>query len=285
MARLIEGKSLADEKMTELAGRVKRMSETNGLVPSLKLLQVGDVEESSIYARAKIKRGKKIGADVSLEKLPSDTTEKELREAIEKYGKDPEINGIMVETPLPGSMNFFSIVESIPYYKDVDGMTPFNHGRISLNNEFLNPATPSSVATLIEREKVNTGEMVTIINRSPIVGKPLSHMLLNRNFTVNVCHSKTVDLREVSRRSKVVVVAVGREKFLDRSFVTENSIVIDVGINYSDNGITGDADFDDLKDYVEAITPVPGGVGPLTATYIFENLVKATEFQLANFRK
>lgn len=280
MARLIEGKSLADEKMNELAHRIQRMKEDHGRVPSLKLLQVGDVEESSIYARAKIKRGKKIGAEVTLEKLPGDITESELREAIEKYGKDPEVNGMMVETPLPKSMNFFSIVESIPYYKDVDGMTPFNHGRISLNNEFLNPATPSSVVMLIEKEKVNIGEMVTIINRSPIVGKPLSHMLLNRNFTVNVCHSKTVDLREVSKRSKVVVVAVGRENFLDRSYVTDKSIVIDVGINYSEKGISGDANFDDLKDYVEAITPVPGGVGPLTATFIFENLVKATEFQL-----
>lgn len=281
MSRLISGKEIANKKMEEIRNKFSDLKDEHGLIPHLKLIQLGDVESSTIYANTKIKRGKKLGVEVSLDRLPSSYSEKDLRSEISKYANDPSIHGIMVETPLPSGMNFYSVVEEIPFYKDVDGMSPFNQGRISVKNEFLNPGTPSAVVTLLEQENLNPGDMVTIINRSPIVGKPLSHMLLNRDFTVNVCHSKTKNIREMAKMAQVVVVAVGRIGFLDKSYVTEDSIVIDVGINYTDTGIVGDADFEEIKDYVKAITPVPGGVGPLTSTFIFENLLKAVEFQLA----
>ncbi|CAC12027.1 methylenetetrahydrofolate dehydrogenase (NADP+) related protein [Thermoplasma acidophilum] len=274
--KILRGEEIAEKKAENLHGIIER----SGLEPSLKLIQIGDNEAASIYARAKIRRGKKIGIAVDLEKY-DDISMKDLLKRIDDLAKDPQINGIMIENPLPKGFDYYEIVRNIPYYKDVDALSPYNQGLIALNREFLVPATPRAVIDIMDYYGYHENT-VTIVNRSPVVGRPLSMMLLNRNYTVSVCHSKTKDIGSMTRSSKIVVVAVGRPGFLNREMVTPGSVVIDVGINYVNDKVVGDANFEDLSEYVEAITPVPGGVGPITATNILENVVKAAEFQKNN---
>ncbi|BAB60189.1 methylene-tetrahydrofolate dehydrogenase [Thermoplasma volcanium GSS1] len=271
--KLLKGEEIAEKKAEELKERIEKM----GVSPRLVLLQVGNYSAATIYARAKIKRGKKIGADVVLEKY-EDLTKQELVRRIEELSADKDVNGIMVENPLPKTIDYYDIVKSIPYYKDVDALSPYNQGSIAINREFLVPATAMAVVDILKYygyEKTTA----TIINRSPVVGRPLSMMMLNRDYTVSICHSKTPDIRSIAKASKIIVVAVGRPGFLDDTYVTESSVVIDVGINYVQDKVIGDIDFDKVSEKVEAVTPVPGGVGPITATNILSNLVKAAEYQ------
>ncbi len=278
MTEQILGGPLAEKMVQSLKTRVNLLK-GDGIDPHLFLVQVGDDEATETYVRAKIKRGSKIGIRVSHQKFDANITYESLREEINNISLREDVSGVMVENPLPKHLDFFKVVENIPFYKDVDGMTPTSQGMIALRNEFLVPATAAAVVELISNIKPPQGSSVAIINRSPIVGKPLSMMLINRDYTVTVCHSKTPDIRKVTRASDIIVPAVGKLNFLDRSYVNENSIIVDVGINAVENGIKGDADYEDLNGYVKAITPVPGGVGPLTATLIMENTVRAAEYR------
>lgn len=281
MTEQILGGPLAERMIQSLKTRVDNLK-SEGIEPHLFLIQVGGDEAAETYVRAKIKRGKKIGITVSHQQFDADITYAKLKSEIANISDRKDVTGVMVENPLPKHLDFFKVVEGIPFFKDVDGMTPSSQGMIALRNEFLTPATAAAVVELISSVSPPRGASVAIINRSPIVGKPLSMMLVNRDYTVTICHSKTPDIRDVTKRSDIVVVAVGRINFLDRTYVSEKSIVIDVGINAVDNGIRGDANYEELDGYVKAITPVPGGVGPLTATLIMENAVRSAEYQKAN---
>ncbi|KAA8923217.1 MAG: bifunctional 5,10-methylenetetrahydrofolate dehydrogenase/5,10-methenyltetrahydrofolate cyclohydrolase [Thermoplasma sp.] len=274
--KMLTGEEIAEEKAKVLRERIQELD----LQPSLKLIQIGNDEAASIYARAKIRRGKNVGIKVDLEKY-EDISVEDLVKRIKEIADDPDINGLMIENPLPKGFDYYEIVKNIPYYKDVDALSPYNQGLIALNREFLVPATPRAVIDILDHYGYHENT-VTVINRSPVVGRPLSMMLLNRNYTVSVCHSKTPDIASMARSSKIVVVAVGRPGFLKRDMVTPGSVVIDVGINYVSDKVVGDTDFNDISNYVEAITPVPGGVGPITATNILENVVRAAEFQKKN---
>ncbi|OWP56977.1 MAG: bifunctional 5,10-methylene-tetrahydrofolate dehydrogenase/5,10-methylene-tetrahydrofolate cyclohydrolase [Thermoplasmatales archaeon B_DKE] len=278
MTVILNGTPIAESIIKALKGRVEALK-SHGVEPHLFLIQVGRNEAIETYVRAKIRRGAKIGIKVSHKILDENITYEALNKEIANISGMSDVNGVMIENPLPKHLDFFKAVESIPFYKDVDGMTPTNQGMIALKNEFLTPATAAAVTKILTELHLPGGTTATIINRSPIVGKPLAMMLLNRDFTVTVCHSKTGDIRSISRNSQVLVTAVGTPNFIDRSYVTEDSIVVDVGINPVDGGIRGDANYEELFGYVRAITPVPGGVGPITATQIMENTVKATEYQ------
>ncbi len=278
MTTLLDGKDIASRIMEKLRENFSSIEEEYGVRASLRLILVGGDDAAAIYAKAKLKRAKRLNVDAKLLKFPEETSMKELISEITSLSSDRDVNGIMIENPLPKGLDFYSLADTIPYYKDVDGTSSRNQGLIVNRREFMTPATAAAVVAIMEH--YNLSGKVTIINRSPVVGRPLINMLLNRNNTVSVCHSKTPDLSEYTRIADVVVVAIGKPLFFGKSYFTERSSVIDVGINYVEDSIKGDADFTELNGYVEAITPVPGGVGPVTASLIFENLYKGTLFQL-----
>ena len=280
---LIDGKAVANEKRLRLKESIDSIKSDYVVAPSLRLISVGEDPSSASYIRSKMKYGERLGANVELTTLPEDSKDSEVIDTILRFSKDSATHGILIEAPLPGRLDHTGIAQFINPVKDVDCITALNQGKIALNRESVLPATAESIRTLIELQKPERGSTVTIINRSPVIGRPLSLMLLNRDYTVNVCHSKTKDIASISRRSDIVVVGVGRANFLTEEYVGEHSIVIDAGINYSNGSLVGDADFENIKDRVKAITPVPGGVGPVTTACIFENLVKAAESQLKNF--
>ena len=243
----------------------------NGRKPSLVSVIIGDSKEAEVYAQAKSRSGKRIGVDVTLRNIDPAMGQRRIEDEIRKLSQDVNVDGIILENPVPGELDYLSILSCISPLKDVDCMTPYNQGLIAMKSGVVFPATADAVDQIL-RENFPDARDVTIINRSVVVGKPLSMILLNRDCTVTVCHSKTRDLEKKCRDADAIVVAVGHENFLTRNYVTENSIVIDVGINSTGNGIKGDADFASLIGYVKAITPVPGGVGKVTSIKIFQNL-------------
>ncbi len=281
VTKILDGNEIAKKKMDDLRARVEKLPAR----PVFNLIQIGNDESSNIYVRAKMKRSRSVGIEAKLFKYDS-ITEKELIQILREFSEDRNVNAIMLENPLPTGFDYYDIAKNITYYKDVDALSPVNQGSLNINREFMVPATPKAVVDILDHYGYNYKNVssVTIINHSPVVGRPLSMMLLNRNYTVTVCHIFTADVRRYTRNSKVIVVAVGKPGFLDRSFVNPDSVIIDVGINYVNDTVTGDVKTDDVNGYVEALTPVPGGVGPVTATNILENVVRTAEFQMGNFR-
>lgn len=275
---LLDGKVVASEKMERLKSEIKGIIEKYGIEPELKLIQVGNDPASTIYANSKIKRGTKLGINVTLEKFDNITMDK-LVDYIKDANANPRINGIMVESPLPPPLNFQEVVDNISFYKDTDGMTSFNQGNLYTKNEMIAPATARAVVDILEYYKIQPGN-ACIINRSAVVGRPLAMLLLNRDYTVTLCHSKTVDIKRIARENNVLVVAIGKPDYIDESYVTSESTVIDVGINYSGNKISGDVNFDSVSNKAKNITPVPGGVGIVTATDIFENFLNGLKYQI-----
>ncbi len=277
---LLDGKIVANEKMTKIKSEIDSIKDKFKITPYLHLIQVGNNSASTIYANSKIKRGRKLGIEVELEKFDA-IDQQLLVDHIKSLNAKKDVNGIMIESPLPDGMSFYEAVNNITFYKDSDGMTAYNQGNLSMKNEMIAPATARAVIDILEYYKVS-GKRVCIINRSSVVGRPLAMLLLNRDYTVTICHSKTADIKKICRENDTVVVAVGSPAFLTMDYVTEQSTVIDVGINYSEEKITGDADFDGIKDFVENITPVPGGIGIVTATDIFENFLNGLKYQIEN---
>lgn len=280
---IIDGKSVAAEMKNNLKERVASFRKSHGFAPVLRLVSVGADSAAESYIRSKMKYGEKLGVSVELASLDSGSTQEQVADALKKYSADGETHGIVLEAPLPKGLSHTDIAQNISPLKDVDCITAMNQGRIALNRENLLPATAEAIRTLIEMQDPPEGAVVTIINRSPVIGRPLSNMLLNRNFTVNVCHSRTRDIAAIARQSDIIVVGVGRAGFLTEKYVTEKSIVVDAGINYANGKLTGDADYEGIHDKVKAITPVPGGVGPVTTAVMFRNLMDAAEEQMKNF--
>lgn len=274
---ILDGKQMADELMVDLRKKFTQIEEAVGRKVSMRIILVGDDEGARIYADAKIRRAAKLNVDASLTKFPSDVDKAEVLQKVSEFSSDDSVNGIMVENPLPKGMDFYEIVDRIPYFKDIDGTSTTNQGLIVNRREFLTPAT--ALASVRIMEKYGLKGNVTIVNRSPVVGRPLINMLLNRDYTVSVCHSKTRNISEYTKNADIVIAAVGKPSFFGREYFGGHSNIIDVGINYVDNKIRGDADFDSLDGYVNSITPVPGGVGPVTATLIFENLYRGAVLQ------
>ncbi|MGC8608850.1 MAG: tetrahydrofolate dehydrogenase/cyclohydrolase catalytic domain-containing protein [Thermoplasmata archaeon] len=279
VTRMLDGNEIAKKKMADLTSRVEKLPSK----PTLALIQIGNDESSNVYVRAKMKRAHSVGIEAKLYKYET-MTQPELLERLKEFSDDSSVNAIMIENPLPPGFDYYEIAKAIPYYKDVDALSPVNQGSLNINREFMVPATPRAVVDILDYYGYDYKSVssVAIINHSPVVGRPLSMMLLNRNYTVTICHVFTADVRRYTRNAKVVVVAVGKPDFLDRSYVNTDSIVIDVGINYVNGSVKGDVKYDDLNGFIEALTPVPGGVGPVTATNILENVVRTSEFQMKN---
>ncbi len=278
MSILLDGKKLAKELTNTQKERVSDLKK-EGVVPKLTAVLIGDDPASAVYVRMKEKRCKKIGIDSEVIRLPESTPEKDLIELIDKLNDDPSTSGILTQLPLPDHIKEQTILERISTKKDVDCFHPFSVGRLMIGDPVFLPATPAGVIKLLERYSAPfEGKHAVVLGRSNIVGKPVSILLLQKHCTVTICHSRTVDLPSITRDADILVVATGRPKMVGIDWVKEGAWVVDVGTNRLDDGsLCGDVDYNAVKDKVHAISPSPGGVGPMTITMLMENTIKAVE--------
>ena len=276
MALIIDGKKISTEIKDETRDKVAELKAA-GKEISLAVVQVGDNPASCVYVRNKKKACEYVGIKSVSHELPEETTEAELLELIDKLNNDDTINGILVQLPLPSHMDENKVIDAISPYKDVDGFHLMNVGALSTGQNGFISCTPYGIIQLLKRSGIEiAGKHCVVIGRSNIVGKPMSMLLLRENGTVTVVHSKTQNMKEITKQADILVVAIGKPKFVDETFVKEGAVVIDVGINRDeDNKICGDVDYDKVFDKVSAITPVPGGVGPMTIAMLMNNCLEA----------
>ena len=280
---ILDGKAFAKKIESKIAQEALEFQKIYNMRASLHTILIGDDEASKIYARTKIKTLKNLNMDGEIHQLPATSSQEEVINMIKDLSSRKDVHGIMVEMPIPKNLDKNAILSNINPIKDVDGQNPINLGLLMLGIEDHVPSTPRAVIRILEEYNVQiSGKNVCIINRTPVVGKPLTMLLLNRDATVQVCHSKTRNLDVLTKSSDIVVVAVGKPFFLKENMVNENSIVIDVGINSYNGKIVGDADFDHLLNKVAMITPVPGGVGSVTTMLIVEQTLRNAQTLMKN---
>lgn len=276
MAKILSGKEVSDRIKEELKDEVQKLKE-QGIFTGLAVIIVGDDPASRVYVNNKKKACEQLGIYSEEYALAGDTSEDELIRLIEKLNKDNGISGILVQLPLPKQINEQRVLESINYKKDVDAFHPVNVGKIMTGNYDFVPCTPAGIMELIKESGVLVeGRECVVVGRSNIVGKPMSMLLLHQNGTVTVCHSRTRNLKEKTQNADILVVAVGKPNFVTGDMIKEGAVVIDVGINRLENKkLVGDVDFESAEKVAGAITPVPGGVGPMTIAMLMKNTVKA----------
>ena len=278
MAIIIDGKELAKKIRANLKIECEELKNKQ-INPKLAVIMVGDDPASKVYVRNKSKVCEDVGIEYKEYLLSSTTTQKELIELIEKLNQDKTINGILLQSPIPANLDINEAFRTISPQKDVDGFNPVNVGKLVLNQDTFVSCTPYGIMKMFEEYNIDlTGKNVVILGRSNIVGKPLMHCCLNKNATV--CHSKTQNLAQKAKEADILISAIGKAQFVTADMVKENAVVIDVGINRLENGkITGDVDFENVKEKASYITPVPGGVGPMTIAMLMNNVIKATKRQ------
>ncbi len=280
MAVIVDGKEVAKKTREGLKKDVEELKQ-KGITPKLTVIMVGDNQASKVYIKQKSKACNDVGVEYEEYFLGTETTQKELLDLIDKLNHDKSVNGILLQSPLPAHLDINEAFRAIDYRKDVDGFHPMNVGKLVLGQDTFVSCTPYGIMRLFEEYKIDLcGKNVVIIGRSNIVGKPLVQCCLNNNATVTVCHSKTKDVKEVAKNADVVVVAIGKPNFVKSDMIKENAVVIDVGINRLDTGkLVGDVDFETVSKKASYITPVPGGVGPMTVAMLMNNVVKAAKQQ------
>lgn len=284
-AQIIDGKAIAADVRKEVAADVKALKETHGFTPGLAVVLVGEDPASKVYVKNKAAQTVECGMESFEYKLPAETSEQEILALVEKLNASPEVNGILVQLPLPKHVNAERVLNSIHPDKDVDGFHPTNVGRLWIGERALVPCTPTGSAILAKRAVADlTGMNAVIIGRSNIVGKPMAALLLRESCTVTIAHSRTKDLPGVVRQADLVIAAVGRPEMVKADWIKPGAVVIDVGINRvpSDNGKTklvGDVAYVECAEVAGAITPVPGGVGPMTIACLLQNTVVAAKIQ------
>lgn len=280
MAKLIDGKAISAQIKDEVKEAVSKLKES-GVTVSLAVIQVGADPASSVYVKNKKKACEYCGINSLSYELPESTKEEELLDLIRELNDRSDCNGILVQLPLPSHINEERILDEISPLKDVDGFHPMNVGALSIGKKGFVSCTPAGVIELIKRSGYEiAGKECVVIGRSNIVGKPMAMLLLKENGTVTVTHSKTADLRAVTKRADILVVAIGKPKMIDASYVKEGAVVIDVGIHRdADNKLCGDVDFESVEPVAEAITPVPGGVGPMTIAMLMKNCLTSVGLQ------
>lgn len=275
---LLNGKELAQKLQQEMTQEVTVLKE-KGLQPGLAVILVGEDPASQVYVRNKERAANNIGMYSVVYRLPETTSEAALIAKIEELNQDDKIHGILVQLPLPKHINEDLVLDTIDPAKDVDGFHPMNLGNLFAGKPTMIPCTPAGIMELIKLSGLDlAGKNAVIIGRSNIVGKPMAHLLLQANATVTICHSKTKDLPKVAKQADVLVVAIGRANFVTADFVKEGAVVIDVGINRDENNkLTGDVKFDEVAPLTSFITPVPGGVGPMTITMLMRQTIDAAK--------
>jgi methylenetetrahydrofolate dehydrogenase (NADP+) / methenyltetrahydrofolate cyclohydrolase len=280
MPLLIDGKKISTEIKDELKITVEELKK-QGVETCLAVIQVGDDPASSIYVRNKKRACAYVGIESLSYELPEETTEEELVKLVKELNENDNVHGILVQLPLPKHINADTIIRTISPDKDVDGFHPESVGRLCIGEPGFVSCTPAGIIQLLKRSGIEIeGKECVVVGRSNIVGKPMSILLLRENGTVTITHSRTKDLKEVTGRADILVVAIGKPKFITADYVKEGAVVIDVGMHRNEeNKLCGDVDFDDIKDKVSAITPVPGGVGPMTIAMLMYNCVEAAKGQ------
>ena len=275
---LLNGKELAQKLQQEMKQEVINLKE-KGLQPGLAVILIGEDPASQVYVRNKERAANNIGMYSVVYRLPETTSETDLIAKIEELNHDDKVHGILVQLPLPKHINEDLVLDTIDPAKDVDGFHPMNLGNLFAGKPTMIPCTPAGIMELIKLSGVDlAGKNAVIIGRSNIVGKPMAHLLLQANATVTICHSKTKDLPKVAKQADVLVVAIGRANFVTADFVKEGAVVIDVGINRDENNkLTGDVKFDEVAPLTSYITPVPGGVGPMTITMLMRQTIDAAK--------
>ncbi len=277
MAKWIDGKAISAQVKDECRDRVKR----ENLDVTLAVIQVGSDPASTVYVGNKKKACEYIGIHSRSFELPEETSEEELLRLVKSLNEDDDVHGILVQLPLPDHIDEDRVIETISPKKDVDGFHPQSVGALSIGQPGFVSCTPAGIIQLLKRSGVEIdGKECVILGRSNIVGKPMAMLMLRENATVTVCHSHTANLKEVARRADILIVAIGKPRFITREYVKENAVVIDVGIHRgSDGKLCGDVDFADVEPVASAITPVPGGVGPMTIAMLMNNCVEAKGLQ------
>lgn len=276
MAKIIDGKRISQEIKDELKEKVAQLKE-QGIHICLAVIQVGNNPASTVYVGNKKKACAYVGIESLAYELPEETTEEELLKLVQELNEKKEVNGILVQLPLPDHIDEDKVIKAISPEKDVDGFHPQSVGALSIGQKGFVSCTPAGIIQLLKRSDIEiAGKECVIIGRSNIVGKPMALLLLRENGTVTICHSRTKDLKEVTRRADILVVAIGKAKFVDADYIKEGAVVIDVGMDRDENGkLCGDVDYDAVKDKAGAITPVPGGVGPMTIAMLMHNCVES----------
>ena len=278
-ARLIDGKALSQTVRDTIAREVASLFARSGIKPGLAAILVGDDPASQLYVKNKQKACEAVGIYVADHRLPSSTTQDDLLALIDKVNRDPRIHGILVQLPLPKQIDSKVVLNAVSPEKDADGFHPYNIGRLVEGNPVFEACTPKGVIKMIESTGIGIeGKRAVVVGRSNIVGKPVSLMLLHRNATVTVCHSKTRDLPAVCREAEILVVAIGKPKFVTADMVCEGVVVVDVGVNRAADGkFVGDVDFEPVSRKASWISPVPGGVGPMTIAMLLQNTLESAQ--------
>lgn len=278
MASIIDGKAISAAIKEELKEKVSEYK-AQGIEITLAVVKVGNDPASAVYVRNKENACKYVGINSKTLALPEETTQEELLNVVKELNEDTTVNGILVQLPLPKHIDESQILLAIDSTKDVDGFHPVNVGKMVIGEDTFLPCTPAGIIEMLKRSNISIeGKECVVIGRSNIVGKPMSMLMLKENATVTIVHSRTKDLKEVTKRADILIAAIGKPKFVTADFVKEGAVVIDVGINRDENGkLCGDVDYKAVADMTSAITPVPGGVGPMTVTMLLVNCLKSVE--------
>lgn len=276
MAFIIDGKKISTEIKDELKQKVALLKEEETNI-TLAVIQVGEDPASTVYVGNKKKACEYVGISSLSYELPENTTQEELLSLVETLNADPRVNGILVQLPLPSHINEDLVIQTISPKKDVDGFHPQSVGALSIGQKGFVSCTPAGIIELLKRSGIELeGKECVIIGRSNIVGKPMALLMLRENATVTICHSRTKNLKEVTKRADILIVAIGKPRFVNKDFVKDGAVVIDVGMHRdADNKLCGDVDYQDVIEKVSAITPVPGGVGPMTIAMLMNNCVES----------
>jgi methylenetetrahydrofolate dehydrogenase (NADP+)/methenyltetrahydrofolate cyclohydrolase len=274
--QVMEGTAVAAELRAEAAAEAARFRASAGRAPGLRVILVGEDPGSAVYVRSKEKAAREAGFEADTVRMPATTSESDLLGRVQEANRDPTVDGLLVQMPLPGSIDARRILDAVDPSKDVDGFHPVNVGLLQQGRPHLVPCTPAGIMELLRRSEVAVaGKRAVVVGRSEIVGKPMAALLLAGNATVTIAHSKTRDLPAICREAEILVVAIGRPRFVTAEFVRPGAVVIDVGINRLEGRLAGDVDFESVRAVASAATPVPGGVGPLTVAMLLQNTVRA----------
>ncbi|MBT9693103.1 bifunctional methylenetetrahydrofolate dehydrogenase/methenyltetrahydrofolate cyclohydrolase FolD [Eubacterium ventriosum] len=278
MTKIIDGKQISLDIKNELKEKVAKYKE-QGIEITLAVVKVGNDPASAVYVRNKEKACEYVGINSKTLALPEETTEEELLNVVKKLNEDKNVNGILVQLPLPKHIDESKVLLTIDSTKDVDGFHPVNVGKMVIGEDTFLPCTPAGIIEMIKRTDIDIeGKECVVIGRSNIVGKPMAMLMLKENATVTIAHSRTKDLKEVTKRADIIVAAIGKAKFVTADYVKEGAVVIDVGMDRDENGkLCGDVDFESVSKVASAITPVPGGVGPMTVTMLLVNCLRSVE--------
>jgi len=279
---VIDGGKISSQIKENILAEVQELKQKTGKTPGLAVVLVGDDPASNVYVRNKNKTCKNVGFQSFENILPTDTSEEKLLSLIDKLNKDNKVNGILVQLPLPAQINSQKVLETINPEKDVDGFHLENVGRLVTGNATFKPCTPAGIIELLDQYKVKIeGKNAVVLGRSNIVGKPVASLLLARNATVTICHSRTKDLPTIARSADILIAAIGKPHFVTSDMVKDNAVVIDVGINRVDDKLVGDVDYESVLKKASLVTPVPGGVGPMTIAMLMANTLQAFKNSLS----